>query len=72
VLVVVLSQLGTAQLSPSAISVSPNLYELASDGYTVVYIGRKDRKKDLDTLPYIVDVRQNSLGLFLSRQIEIS
>jgi hypothetical protein len=47
-------QLGCAQLSPSATSVSPNLYELANGGHTVVYIGqKKDRKKDLDILPYI-------------------
>jgi hypothetical protein len=31
-------QLGTAQLSLSATSVSPHLYELANDGHAVVYI----------------------------------
>jgi hypothetical protein len=30
-------QLDTAQLSPSATSVPPNLYELANGGHTVVY-----------------------------------
>jgi hypothetical protein len=40
-------QPGTAQLSPSATSVSLNLYELANDGHTVVYIERKERKEGL-------------------------
>ena len=31
------TQPGTAQLSPLATSVSPNLYELANGGHTVVY-----------------------------------
>ena len=30
------------------------MYELANDGHTVVYIDGKTRKKDLDTLPYIL------------------
>jgi hypothetical protein len=54
VLVLVLPpcQPGTAQLGPSATSVSPNLYELVNGGHSVAYIEQK-RKKDLDTLPYI-------------------
>jgi hypothetical protein len=32
-------QLGSAQLSPSAASLSPNLYELANGGHAVVYMG---------------------------------
>ena len=42
---------GIAQLSPSATSVSLNLYELANGGHTVVYT--KGQKKDLDSLPYM-------------------
>ena len=52
-------QPGTAQLDPSATSVSPNLYELANGGHSMANIEQeKQRKKDLDTLPYIPDVRQ--------------
>jgi hypothetical protein len=32
-------QLGSAQLSPSATSLSPNLYELANGGHAVIYMG---------------------------------
>ena len=38
-------QPGTAQLDPSATSVSPNLYELANDGHSMAYIEQERQKE---------------------------
>ena len=38
-------QPGTAQLDPSATSVSPNLYELANGGHSMAYIEQERQKE---------------------------
>jgi hypothetical protein len=60
VLVLVLPpcQPGTAQLGPSATSVSPNLYELANGGHSVAYIEQKRKKEGSRHFAVHSDVRQ--------------
>jgi hypothetical protein len=53
-----LRHLGPAQLSPSATSVSPNLYELANGGHAVVYIEQKRQKEGSRHFAVHPDVRK--------------